>query len=244
MAKATRALGYSYLGLADHSRSAHYAGGLSIEAVDAQHREIDEINQRFSRDQFRVFKGVESDILPDGSLDYPDEVLEKFDFVVASIHGQFRLDREAQTERLLRAVSNPFTTVLGHMTGRQLLRRRGYDVDIEKVLAACAKHGVAVEINANPWRLDLDWRWHQRGAELGCLFSVNPDAHSIAELKLTRWGVIQARKGGLSKTRVLNCMGLKELNTYLRSRKLPNRPGLGACERYLPNPQHRPNPSL
>jgi DNA polymerase (family 10) len=219
MAEAARALGYSYLGLADHSQSAGYAGGLSIAAVEAQHREILQINRCFGKDDFRIFKGIESDILPDGSLDYPDEVLRTFDFVVASIHGQFGLDRETQTERLLRAVANPFTTILGHMTGRQLLRRKGYDVDVERVLAACARHGVAVEINANPWRLDIDWRWHQRGAELGCLFSINPDAHSIAELELTRWGVMQARKGGLSKAQILNCMSLKQFTGHLRSRR-------------------------
>src|SRR5438270_3685850 len=151
---------------------------------------------------FRIFKGIESDILADGSLDYPEDVLARFDFIVASVHGQFKMDRAAQTERIIRAVSNPFTTILGHMTGRQLLRRHGYDVDIEKVLAACAQHGIAVEINANPWRLDLDWRWHRRGLELGCMFSINPDAHSTSEIDLVRWGVLMARKGGIPKERV------------------------------------------
>ena len=117
-----------------------------------------------SATEFRIFKGIESDILADGSLDYPDEVLASFDFVVASVHGRFKLSRKEQTERIVRAVQNPYTTILGHMTGRQLLRRPGYEVDVEKVLKACAKHGVAVEINANPWRLDLDWRWHRRRA--------------------------------------------------------------------------------
>jgi DNA polymerase (family 10) len=167
MAEATRKRGYSYFGVADHSKSAHYAGGLSIEEITAQHELIDELNADY-KNEFQVFKGIESDILPDGSLDYPDEVLARFDFVVASVHGQFRKDRASQTERILRAVANPYTTILGHMTGRQLLRRPGYEVDIDTVLAACAEHSVAVEINANPWRLDLDWRWHQRGLELGC----------------------------------------------------------------------------
>jgi DNA polymerase (family X) len=193
MAQATRERGYEYFGVADHSRSAHYAGGLSVDQIQQQHAEIDQVNATFDG-RFRIFKGIESDILSDGSLDYPDDVLRQFDFIVASIHGQFRMDREKQTERLLRAAANPFVTILGHMTGRQLLRRPGYDVDVEKVLKACANHGVAVEINANPWRLDLDWRWHQRGLELGCMFSINPDAHSIAEIDLMRWGLAMARK--------------------------------------------------
>ena len=132
--------------------------------------------------------------MPDGSLDYPDHVLAAFDFVVASVHSRFKLDRKEQTERIIRAVRNPRTTVLGHLTGRQLLRRPGYEVDIDKVLEACARHGVAVEVNSNHWRLDLDWRWHQRALELGCMMSINPDAHSTAEIDLS---VEMARKGGV-----------------------------------------------
>jgi DNA polymerase (family 10) len=147
-------------------------------------------------------------------------VLARFDFVVASVHSRFRLDRKTQTERIIRAVANPHTTILGHMTGRLLLRRAGYDVDVEKILAACAAHGVAVEINANPWRLDLDWRWHQRALELGCMMSINPDAHSIREIDITRWGVAMARKGGVSANRVLNCLDLRELMRHLRERKI------------------------
>lgn len=160
MAKATRQRDFEYFGVADHSKSAHYAGGLSVEQIAERHREADRLNKRLGKD-FRILKGIESDILADGSLDYPDDVLDRFDFVVASIHGRFKLERKAQTDRLLRAISNPHTTIIGHMTGRQLQRRPGYEIDVEKVLRACAKHGVAVEINAHPWRLDLDWRWHQ-----------------------------------------------------------------------------------
>jgi DNA polymerase (family 10) len=144
----------------DHSKSAHYAGGLTVEQIEKQHREVARLNKAFGKD-FRILKGIESDILADGALDYPDEVLERFDFVVASIHGRFKMDRKAQTDPLLRGVSNRHTTILGHMTGRQLLRRPGYDIDVDKVLRARAKHEVAVEINAHPWRLDLDWRWRQ-----------------------------------------------------------------------------------
>ena len=218
MAKATRQRGFEYFGVADHSKSAHYAGGLSVEEITQQHREADRLNKRFGKD-FRILKGIESDILADGSLDYDDDVLERFDFVVASIHGRFKLDRKAQTQRLLRAISNPHTTIIGHMTGRQLQRRPGYEIDVEKVLRACAKHDVVVEINAHPWRLDLDWRWHQAALEFGCMMSINPDAHSIPELDHMHWGVLMARKGGVPADRVLNVMTLAEITRYLRQKR-------------------------
>ena len=163
-------------------------------------------------------KGIEADIVSDGSLDYPNEVLASFDFVVASIHSRFKLDSNSQTKRLLKAISNPYTTILGHMTGRQLLRRPGYDFDIEAVLKACGEHGVAVEINAHPWRLDLDWRWHQVALKHGCLMSINPDAHSVRELDNLHWGVETARKGGVPAKRVLNCMTLSQISRHLKSR--------------------------
>ena len=151
-------------------------------------------------------------------LDYPDDALSSFDFIVASVHGQFRLDKKAQTQRILKAVANPFVTILGHMTGRQLLRRPGYEVDVDKLLAACAKHGVAVEINANPWRLDLDWRWLQRGLERGCSFSIDPDARDTDEIENVRFGVAMARKGGLPKARILNCLVLPAFTEWLHRR--------------------------
>jgi DNA polymerase (family X) len=218
MAEATRARGYQYFGVADHSKSAHYAGGLSVDEIKAQHAEIDALNKRYGKD-FRILKGIESDILADGSLDYADDVLERFDFVVASVHSRFKLDRKAQTERILRALANPHTTILGHMTGRQLLRRPGYELDIETILAACAEHGVAVEINANPWRLDLDWRWHRQALKSGCIMSINPDAHSTDEIDLTHWGVEQARKGGVPADRVLNGLSLEQITQFLSRRK-------------------------
>jgi DNA polymerase (family X) len=218
MAEATRARGYQYFGVADHSKSAHYAGGLSVEEIDAQHAQIDRLNRRYGK-SFRILKGIESDILADGSLDYPDEVLARFDFVVASVHGRFKLDRRTQTQRIIRAVENPFTTILGHMTGRQLLRRPGYEVDIEAILATCAERGVAVEINANPWRLDLDWRWHRRALKRGCMMSINPDAHSTDEIDLTHWGVEMARKGAVPAGRVLNALTLPGLQLHLKRRK-------------------------
>jgi DNA polymerase (family 10) len=222
MARATLERGYEYFGVSDHSKSAHYAGGLSVEKITKQHRAVERLNKSFGKD-FRILKGIESDILADGSLDYSDPVLARFDFVVASIHGQFRLDKKAQTERLLRAIANPYTTILGHMTGRQLLRRPGYEVGIETVLKSCAAHGVAVEINANPWRLDLDWRWHEKALAFGCMMSINPDAHSTNELDLTHWGVEMARKGGVPAGRVLNCLSLDELLHYLDRRKKAHR---------------------
>ena len=218
MAKATRQRGFQYFGVADHSKSAHYAGGLTVEQIEEQHREADRLNKAFGKD-FRILKGIESDILADGALDYPDDVLARFDFVVASIHGRFKLDRKTQTDRLLGAVSNRHTTILGHMTGRQLLRRPGYEIDVEKVLRACAKHDVAIEINAHPWRLDLDWRWHQAALGFGCMMSINPDAHSIPELDHMHWGVEMARKGGVPADRVLNAMSLGKLLLYLKRKR-------------------------
>jgi DNA polymerase (family 10) len=219
MAEAARSRGYQYLGITDHSRSAHYAGGLSIAEIEQQHAEIDRLNANFGG-TFRIFKGIESDILPDGSLDYPDDILREFDFIIGSVHSQFRMNKEVQTERILRAAANPFVTMLGHLTGRQLLRRTGYELDINRVIGACAKYGVAIEINGNPWRLDLDWRWHQRAIELGCLFSINPDAHSIREIdSSTHWGVAVARKGGVTPDRVVNALDAGAFAQWLERRR-------------------------
>jgi DNA polymerase (family 10) len=218
MAEATRKRGFEYFGVADHSISAHYAGGLSLDEIAEQHREADKLNKRYGK-SFRILKGIEADILGDGSLDYPDRVLGKFDFVVASIHSRFKMTRKEQTERILKAIENPRTTIIGHMTGRQLQRRPGYEIDIERILKACAEHGVAVEINAHPWRLDLDWRWHQKALDYGCIFSINPDAHSIRELDHMHWGVEMARKGGVPPDRVLNAMPLAKLSRHLQRRR-------------------------
>ena len=218
MAEATRKRGFEYFGVADHSQSAHYAGGLSLEEIAEQHREADRLNKRYGK-SFRILKGIEADILGDGSLDYPDHVLGEFDFVVASVHSRFKMSEKEQTERILKAIKNPYTTILGHMTGRQLQRRPGYEVDIDQILKACAEHGVAVEINAHPWRLDLDWRWHQKALDYGCIFSINPDAHSIRELDHMHWGVEMARKGGVPPDRVLNAMTLAKLLRHLQRRR-------------------------
>jgi DNA polymerase (family X) len=218
MAEATRARGYRYLGITDHSQSAHYAGGLSTDAILRQHELIDALNDEFGR-TFRILKGIESDIRADGSLDYTQDVLASFDFVVASIHGGFRGAKMEQTARIIKAVSNPFSTILGHVTGRLLLRRPGYEVDMEAVLSACAEYGVAIEINCNPHRLELDWRWHKRAIELGCLLSINPDAHSVRELDLVQWGIAIARKGGVERQSVLNAKSPAQLFKHLQRRR-------------------------
>src|SRR5206468_3778435 len=179
--------------------------------------EIDRLNKRSGKG-FHVFKGIESDILGDGSLDYPDDVLDSFDLVIASVHSKFRMNKKEQTDRIVRAIENPHTTILGHVTGRQLLKRPGYEVDMERILKACAKHGVAIEINAHPWRLDMDWRWCQRGLELGCLFSIDPDAHSSDEIDNVQWGVLMGRKGALPSDRVINTLPLQAFAKYLKER--------------------------
>lgn len=217
MAEHCRDLGYEYLGISDHSRTAFYAGGLEIERVQQQHREIDLLNQELA--PFRIFKGIESDILIDGSLDYPDDVLSTFDFVVASVHSSLNMDVKKATQRLLKAIESPYTTILGHPTGRLLLRRGGYPIDHKAIIQACADHGVVIEINANPWRLDLDWRWVQEAMEKGVKLSINPDAHEMEGYADMRYGVIAGRKGGLTKDMTFNALSLKEMEAYLQQRK-------------------------
>ena len=218
MADATRQRHYQYLGLTDHSQTAQYAGGLKADEVLAQQKEIDRLNKHSSKN-FHVFKGIESDILGDGSLDYSDDILQTFDLVIASVHSKFRMGKKEQTDRIMKAIANPYTTILGHVTGRRLLRRPGYEVDMERILRACAKHGVAIEINAHPWRLDMDWRWCKRALELGCLLSIDPDAHSTEEIDNIQWGVLMARKGGVPKERVLNALNLEQFTAHLEARK-------------------------
>lgn len=219
MAEAARKFGAQYFGVCDHSQSAAYAGGLKFEKVRAQHLLADELNKSYASKSFRIFKGIESDILKDGSLDYPPDQLAAFDFVVASVHSLFTLSKADQTARILRAVENPATTILGHPTGRLLLQRPSYEVDLEAVLKACARHGVAVEINADPHRLDLDWRWHQRALDFGCLFAINPDAHDTASLDLQKWGVKIAQKGHIPADRVLNTQDLPAISAHFARRK-------------------------
>lgn len=210
-------LNLEYLGICDHSKTAVYANGLSVERVEAQWQEIDALNQSLA--PFKIFKGIESDILSDGSLDYPDEILAKFDFVVASIHGNLKMEEEKATARLIKAIENPYTTILGHPTGRLLLSRAGYPIDYKKVIDACAANQVVIEINANPLRLDLDWRWHQYALEKGVLLSINPDAHRKEGFLDMEFGVYVARKGGLTAEKCLNAFSLPEIEQYFKRKK-------------------------
>jgi DNA polymerase (family X) len=221
MADAARERGWSYLGIADHSRTAAYAGGLTIEEVREQHAEIDRLNVELSTTgaTLRIFKGIESDILRDGGLDYPDDVLRDFDYVVGSVHSSFRVGRDEMTRRVIRAVEHPSLTIIGHPTGRLLLSREGYDIDVDAVLRAAAANGVAVEINADPRRLDLDWRNVRTAAELGIMIAINPDAHSVRALDNLAFGVNMARKAGLEPGQVLNTWPVTEVAEYLAERK-------------------------
>lgn len=217
MAEYCKSLGYEYLGISDHSRTASYAGGLEIEKVMKQHAEIDELNQELA--PFKIFKGIESDILGDGSLDYPDDVLASFDFVVSSVHSILNMDINRATERLLRAIANPYTTILGHPTGRLLLRREGYPIDHKTIIDACAARNVVIEINANPWRLDLDWRWVRYALDKGVKLSINPDAHEMDGYADMKYGVLVGRKGGLTKEMTLNAMKREEITAFFADRK-------------------------
>ena len=217
MAEAAHARGLCYMGVTDHSQSAFYAGGLKPDDVKRQHEEIDSLNA--SMKDFRIFKGIESDILADGSLDYEDEVLELFDFVIASLHSSFNQPLEEMTNRVLRALANPYTTMLGHVTTRRLLRRDGVALDMEKILTAASADGVVVEVNANPRRLDLDWRHGPRARELGLLTSVNPDAHTVEGIGDIRFGVGIARKAGFEASRVVNTLDADSFGEFIGRRR-------------------------
>ncbi len=210
-------LGLEYLGICDHSRTAVYANGLSIERLQQQWDEIALLNQQLA--PFKIFRGIESDILSDGSLDYPDEILAKFDFVVASVHSNLKMDKEKATARLIKAIENPYTTILGHPTGRLLLSRSGYPLDYEKIIDACAANKVVIEINANPLRLDLDWRWHRYAVEKGVILSINPDAHRTEGLLDMQYGILVAQKGGLEAKNCLNTYSQSEITAYFNSLK-------------------------
>ena len=202
MANALIKKDYDYLVVCDHSKSAFYANGLNEERIINQKKEINEVSKRLN---IKIFHGIESDILKDGELDYSDDFMTNFDFVVASIHSRFQMPEDEMTKRIIKAVENPNTDVLGHPTGRLLLQREGYKLNINKVIDACAANKVAVEINAHPQRLDLDWRNIYYAREMGCLFSINPDAHSVEEIDLIKYGIMIARKGGILSGEVINC---------------------------------------
>lgn len=213
MAEYAKELGFEYLAICDHSISASYAGGLKPEDIIEQHQEIDALNKKLA--PFKIFKGIESDIKNDGSLDYPTDLLKTFDLVVASIHQGFKMDEETATKRLIKAIENPYTTILGHMTGRLLLSRKGYPVNFKKIIDACANNQVIIELNAHPYRLDIDWRWIPYCIEKGVLISINPDAHSKSGYHDMQYGINVARKGYLSKANCFNALNLKQVEEWM-----------------------------
>lgn len=217
MATYCKELGYEYLGICDHSKSAFYANGLDEDRVVEQHKEIDQLNEKLA--PFKIFKGIESDILYDGQLDYDDEVLSSFDFIVSSVHSVLNMNKQKATQRLLTAIENPYTTILGHPTGRLLLRREGYPIDHKAVIDHCAKHNVIIEINANPWRLDLDWRWVNYAIEQGVKLSINPDAHQMEGYHHMQYGLLAGRKGGLTAEMTFNALSAEEVDKHFKSKK-------------------------
>lgn len=206
---------YEYVVISDHSKNAHYAGGLKEDKVMLQWKEIDKLNKGVKN--FKIFKSIECDILVSGELDFGNDILKQFDLVIVSVHQLLKMDEDKATKRLIKAIENPYTTILGHMTGRQLLIRPGYPVNFKKVIDACAANRVIIEINANPYRLDMDWSNIPYAMEKGVMISINPDSHSIAEIDNIRWGVSAARKGGLTKAMTWNAMGLKDIENWIRS---------------------------
>lgn len=213
MAKECIRLKFEYLVISDHSKIATYANGLNEERVKEQHRYIDELNEKLS--PFRIYKSIECDILNDGALDYSPEFLKTFDIVIASVHSNLKMSEEKAMQRVLTAIENPFTSILGHPTGRLLLSRKGYPIDHAKIIDACAENDVVIEINAHPRRLDLDWSWVSAAQEKGVMLSINPDAHAIAGFGDIRYGVLAAQKGGLVTANNLSSFSLVDFERFL-----------------------------
>jgi len=217
MAVAAKEKGYEYLVISDHSKTAAYAQGLQVERVLAQHAEIDELNQKLA--PFKIFKSIESDILSDGSLDYENEILQRFDVVIASIHSNLQMTEEKAMMRLLKAIENPFTSILGHLTGRLLLSRAGYPIDHYSVIDACAANNVVVELNAHPRRLDIDWRFIEYAQKKNVLISINPDAHAIEGFEDCKYGVLAAQKAGLTAAQNLSSFSLAQFEEFVIKQK-------------------------
>jgi len=213
MIAAAQKAGFDYVGISDHSQAAYYANGLKPARVKKQHETLDRLQKKFKK--IRIFKGTECDILSDGSMDYPDKVLKSFDFVIASVHSNFTQDKKTMTQRVIKALANPYVTMLGHSTGRLLLARGEYQIDLNEVIDAAAKYNKVIEINANPHRFDLDWRFARVAKDKGVKLSINPDAHSIEGIWDTFYGVGIARKGGLRKQDVFNTLTRKEMEKRL-----------------------------
>jgi DNA polymerase (family 10) len=211
--------GYEYLVISDHSKSAFYANGLTEERIKEQHRYVDELNSKLK--PFKIFKSIECDILNDGSMDYPDNILSTFDLVIASVHSNLKMSEEKAMTRLIKAIENPYTSILGHMTGRLLLSRNGYPVNHKKIIDACAKNHVVIELNAHPRRLDMDWRYINDAIEKGVLISIDPDAHALEGFDDVRYGVLAAQKGGLTKEQNLSSFSFRQFEDWLiKTRKL------------------------
>jgi DNA polymerase (family 10) len=217
MVAAARELGLEYIGIADHSRSSVQAHGLDAARLNVQRAQIRKLQSRLS--DIRVFSGIECDILRDGSLDFDDEILAQLDFVVVSVHSTFNLGEAEMTRRVIRAISNPFVTMLAHPTGRLLLKREGYAIDIPAVLEAAAETGTWIELNAAPKRLDLDWRWWPLAKQKGVRCVINPDAHRTARLHDLWFGIGAARKGWLTKQDVMNCLPLAKIEPALKAKR-------------------------
>jgi len=217
MAAACIEKGLQYLVISDHSKTAFYANGLQPDRLREQHAEIDHLNKKLA--PFVIFKSIESDILGDGNLDYSGDILLTFDLVIASVHANLKMTEEKAMSRLLRAIENPYTTILGHLTGRLLLSRPGYPVDHKKIIDACIANHVVIELNAHPRRLDMDWRWIGYALERGALISIDPDAHSINGYNDIRYGVLAARKAGLTPDKNLSSFTLDQFKGFLENRK-------------------------
>jgi len=210
LAAAASGLGYGYLLMCDHSKLAFYANGLDEKRLEAQGKEIDEINKRYDPATFRILKGIECDIHGDGTLDLADDALAALDAVVVSVHSQFALEKEAQTDRVCHALDNPYASILAHPTGRLILTRKGYPIDLKRVITHAAERGVAVELNANPHRLDLDWRMVRYAKRKGVKVAIDPDAHSIGDFDYVKYGVRMGRKGWLERGDVLNTLSVDD----------------------------------
>lgn len=217
MAQMAIVQGLEYMVISDHSKTAAYANGLSVESVKKQHAEIDILNEQLA--PFKIFKGIESDILGDGSLDYPDEVLASFDVVIASIHSNLNMDKEKATARIMTAIQNPYTSILGHPTGRLLLARKGYELDMAQIIDACSIHDVIIELNANPKRLDVDWIYLKNMIAAGVRTAINPDAHSIAQIELTKYGVLVAQQAALVPGNNLSSYNLAAMEAFVAAQK-------------------------
>lgn len=217
MAKECIRRGLEYLVISDHSQTAFYANGLKADRVLEQHRYVDELNTRLA--PFKIFKSIESDILNDGSLDYPAEILETFDLIIASVHSNLKMNEEKAMSRVMKAIENPYTRILGHPTGRLLLSRHGYPLDHKKIIEACASNNVVIELNAHPRRLDIDWKWISYAIEKGVLLSIDPDAHALSGFDDIKYGVLAAQKGGMEKENNLSSFSLKDFETWLSAKK-------------------------